>query len=146
MTIAHERYLRYYLKFAQQHKDDNSAIESEYAQLQRVGEILSTSLTLDDPTMREQWILDYINALDHFLERRGLWSENVRWAERGLAAAQALGREVLVGRFLHDIGWCYRHLGQPQTALKYLTQALTVRQQAGPRAGEATTLDSDPAS
>lgn len=74
MSTAHERFLRYYLQFAHHHRDDDAAIEQEYRQLQRAGDILVYSDEWES-NQRNRWIVDYVDALDRFWERRGFWDD-----------------------------------------------------------------------
>ncbi|MGB3061519.1 MAG: tetratricopeptide repeat protein, partial [Anaerolineae bacterium] len=133
---------RYYLAYARQHKDDWQALDGDqFAQIRRgwtVASEGSAGLTADEQV---NLIFGYLNALDSYLERRGLWADLLTWNGRALTAAQGIGNEALVGGLLNDIGLCHRHLGRYGEAREIFEQALAVRRRVGPVAGEAVTLN-----
>ncbi len=142
MGAAARRYLDHWLRFAKEHQSQWKALEGEFNQLSRAWQMLSTrvqpSLSREE---RENRVLEFMFAMDRYLENRGLLHENIAWISRALQAAQALQQPVLTGRLGQDLGWCYRELGQLDKALEYLLLALAVRQKFGPREGEANTLN-----
>ena len=117
MISARLRMARYYLAYARQHKDNWQALDgAEFAQIRRGWAVASegcVGLTADE---QANLIFGYLNALDGYLERRGLWAELLAWNQRALAAAESIGNEALVGGLLNDIGLCHRHLGQYEEA------------------------------
>ena len=133
---------RYYLTYARRHQDDWQALDgAQFAQIRRGWAVASEGcpgLTADEQV---NLIFGYLNALDGYLERRGLWAELLAWNQRALAAAQGIGNEALAGGLLNDIGLCHRHLGRYEEARDYFEQALAVRRRVGPVAGEAVTLN-----
>ena len=110
MTTAHLRMTRYYLAYARQHKDDWRALDGEqFAQIRRGWTMASegcAGLTANEPV---NLIFGYLNALDGYLERRGLWAELLTWNQRALVAAQSIGNEALGGA-------AQRHRAVPQTS------------------------------
>ena len=86
-------------------------------------------------------VIGYLNAMDEYLEKRGLWKEALSWTEQGIVASRLLEDDTLMGGLLNDLGLCYRHLGQFEKARHYFEQSLDLRQKVGPLAGKAVTLN-----
>lgn len=85
--------------------------------------------------------MGFLNALNEYLEKHGLWDEYRRWIERSIEMVRVLGDNALFGGLLNDLGLCYRQLGQPALAVKYFEQCLEIRRRFGPKAGEAVALN-----
>lgn len=135
MNRAYERHIRYYYRLAQQHPTDWRQIQGELPQIRRAWDWLIQQ------TDKQQWIFAYIAVLVQFLERQGLWKEEIAWVEHGLTATREQGEAQLEGTFLNTLGSCYAALGQRDVAMKWYQQALAQRHQTQDRMGEGTTLN-----
>jgi tetratricopeptide (TPR) repeat protein len=127
---APARYATYYLALVNQDREDWRAIYAELMQIQRAWELISDNAT----------ILEFVQAMGVFMKRYGLGQETIRWAERGMVAAQALGQQADEATLLNNIGAIYADLGERQRALEYLKQALQLRDLVDDLPGKATTL------
>lgn len=129
---AARRHALYYLAFAKEaHWQE---VEATLGQI-RAGRQAAQSL--DDKRL----VLDYANVLYTFLERRGLWDENLIWTEEALSAARVLGERKDEGVLLNNIGAIYRLKGLWEDALRYFEQSRAIREEIGDRAGSAQALN-----
>ncbi len=130
-TAARAGHYDYYLALANEDRQDWQRIERNYEQIQWAWQ--HAQQTVDTRALME--------ALRTYQQRRGLWSDSLTWAKRGLAMSLENGLRQDEGTSLNNIGNLYYRLGQPQKALDYYTQALPIHQEMGNRPGLAATLN-----
>jgi hypothetical protein len=129
---AARRHAQYYLAFAKEaHWRE---IEAALGQIRAGWQAVQD---LDDKRL----VLDYADAMYDFLERRGLWDENLAWMEAALDAAWALGERKNEGTLLNNIGEIHQRKGSWDEALRYLEQSRVICEEMGDRAGLAESLN-----
>ena len=82
-----------------------------------------------------------LEATREFLDRRGLWDEQLQWFHAALHAARRLSRPHDQAATLNNIGGVHYVRGEWDQALDYYRKALPIRREAGDRVGEAATLN-----
>jgi tetratricopeptide (TPR) repeat protein len=73
-------------------------------------------------------------------ERQGQARQAIETWQQILAIARQFKEKKSEALALNYIGFNYNSISQPQEALKYVNQALTILREVGDRAGEAATL------
>ena len=139
---ARLRMTEYYLLSARMHRQNLLNLDDDqFEQIRRGWTMVSDEWQGLQPGRQAKLIMGYLNIMDGFLERRGLWRELLSWNTRGLQTALASENWALVGGILNDIGLCLRHLGQYVEAKEHLLRSLTIRRAVGPVIGEGVTLN-----
>lgn len=91
MSKTRLRMIQYYLNYARQHRDDWQALDgAQFTQIQRAWRILSAATAELETVVRAQLMVSYLNAMDDYLEKRGLWQESLDWTKRTLDVAPIL--------------------------------------------------------
>ena len=81
---------------------------------------------------------DLLGSASDWLRNRGRVREGLRILEPFLPqAVQQTMQRVLVGRLLGTVGLAYHRLGQPQRAIDFYQQQLTITREIGDCGGEA---------
>lgn len=128
---ARTRHWDYYLAQANADRQAWQQIQTLYEQIQ-----WAWHNAPDAPdTLKLLW------AVNIFRRRRGLWTDYMAGAERGLVICQVQDLREDEGVLLVHLGYAYDALGQWQTALDYYQRALRIWEEIGNRAGQANTLN-----
>ena len=130
-TDAMLRHREHYLAQVKPNREDWRRIEAIYQQIQWAWSKLPA----------ERILIDYVDGLHLYQERRGLWHEKLVWTEKGLEVAQSNKLHRIEGTFLNNIAAIYDGLGQKEKALAYYQRALSIRKQINDRYGLAMTLN-----
>jgi tetratricopeptide (TPR) repeat protein len=121
---AVERHQDYYLKLANQDREDWRQIEGAY------GQIKGAWQSVIEDRARLEWLW----TLRTYQRRRGLWFDRLAWCYSGLEVAKRLRLRQDGGTILNEIGLVYANLGQGQKALEYYQQALPIQKEVSDRA------------
>ena len=132
-TSSVTRHRDHYLALVNEDREDWHRIEVVYGQIRQAWKVVSDA--------GGEELLDLIWALQIFQKRRGLWSDYLMWAKRGLSYAKERSLQSEVGILLNNIGGIYHDLGQREKALEHYEQALPIWEEVGDRAGTAVTLN-----
>jgi tetratricopeptide (TPR) repeat protein len=73
---------------------------------------------------------------------QGTFADAVAHALQGLKYARETGIPGRAATALNGVGWCLAKAGEPQRALAYCEEALTIQRDVGDSYGETLTLDS----
>ena len=128
---ATARHRAYYLAIPNEDTEDWRRIEAIYGQIKWAWQFLP----------EEESVLDWASALCPYQQRRGLWGDNLDWANRALEISQREGLRRKEGELLDNIGDAYDNLGQPIESLEYYQKALSIRKEIRDVAGLITTLN-----
>lgn len=135
-ALARETHANYYLEFARTNAEKNwRAVEMEMGQIRRGFDWVSSE------SKDKQIVLDYEQALRTFFNRRGLWNDEIRWAQIGLEVARAQGERTLEAVLLNEIGYSYRKKGFWDKALEHYESSRAIREAIDDRAGLAQSLN-----
>ena len=127
------RHRDYYLSQVNEDREDWQRIETIYEQVSFAWSQLSTT---------DASAIQFVDSLETFQTRRGLFQDRLRWLAPALAATQQQQEQKTEARMLHEYGYVYSALGEKAQALAYYEQALPLSRQVEDKAGEATTLTS----
>jgi tetratricopeptide (TPR) repeat protein len=130
------RHFEYYLAFVNADREAWQAISAELAQIQRAWDWAAHTPGQD------RRVLQLVQALRVFMERRGLRVQLSAWLERAIQAARALEDKAEEGRLLGSLGLCWWQLGQHRKAIDRLEDALVLACQTGDREAEGRHLGS----
>ena len=129
-TGASARHGNYYLDLARRCRGEPGKIPPIYGQVK-----YAWSAAPDDAHL-----LDWIEALSHYQEYSGQWSDYLDWAERGLRVAEELQLPHTRGVLYNNLAKIYGNLGQRDRALTFYQQALLILEEVGTRAEVAMAL------
>lgn len=125
------RHCAYHLAQVRQDPADWRRIEGIYGQIKRAWQQVA----------EEETILDFVQALEVYQERRGLWDDRVAWLQRALQLAVTTGRQAVQGVLLNQLGVVYRLQGHWQAALALHVEALTLCRLTGNLQGVGDALE-----
>lgn len=134
MSQAWERHVQYYLDYTISHPEHWAWFDAEWPQIKHAWELLQT-------TRQNPLVLSYIEAFEHFLDRRGLSQEAIQWGKNGLVVARALGLRQREEILLNDLGLTYAAAGQMQVAITFYTQQQSILQEIGDQRAERNVLE-----
>jgi tetratricopeptide (TPR) repeat protein len=123
-AAAAARHGDYYLDLARRCRGEPGEIQAIYGQVK-----YAWSAAPDDARL-----LDWIEALSHYQEHSGQWSDYVDWAERGLRVAEELQLPHAQGVLYNNLAKIYGNLGQRERSLTFYQQALPILEEVGTRA------------
>jgi tetratricopeptide (TPR) repeat protein len=125
------RHADYYRRFAE--TQDWREIEHTFDQIEHGWQWVQANAT--------DQILDYVFAVQRFLDTRGRKLELLNWYQIGLAQARTIKDRENEGTLLNNLGSVYDDLGQKDKALDFYQHALGIRREVGDRSGEGATLN-----
>ncbi len=85
--------------------------------------------------------IDYVLAVQPFLDARGRKVELLKWLNIGLTQAHLAGDRKQEGTFVNNIGGMYDVLGRKPEALERYQQALAIHREVGDPSGQGTVLN-----
>jgi tetratricopeptide (TPR) repeat protein len=133
-TPARETHANYYLEFAQKNAEKNwQAVETEMDQIRRGFQQANKE--------SDKWmVLAYYRAMSLFFNRRGLWNEEMNWAETALTVARTMDDRETEGTLFNNIGLIYRKRNMWDKALERYEKSRTISEEIGDQVGLAVTL------
>ena len=124
VSEAQKRAIRYLIGRARASRDDPAYLSrDDYWQLERAWEGLTTRWE-GTPEEQNSLIINMALAARHYQNRNGKLQDEIRWSERGLSAAQAVGNHQAIMAFYNNLGTSYHDLGDLVTALQCYVQSL----------------------
>lgn len=129
-TRAAARHGDYYLQLARQWRGQPASILPIYGQIRYAW----------SAAPNDAHLLDWIDALSHYQEYSGQWSDYVDWAERGLQVAEELQLPHSRGVMYNNLAKIYGNLRQRERALSFYQQALAILEEVGTREEVALAL------
>jgi tetratricopeptide (TPR) repeat protein len=125
------RHAAYYRRFAEE--EDWRAIEHTFDQIDWGWQWVQANAT--------DQIINYVFAVESFLDIRGRKLEVINWYKIALAQSRNIKDRKREGVFLNNLGGVYSDLGQPDTSLDFYQQALSIQREVSDRSGEGATLN-----
>jgi tetratricopeptide (TPR) repeat protein len=129
-TRAAARHGDYFLALARQSRGDPAVILPIYGQIRYAW----------SAAPNDAHLLEWIEALSHYQEYSGQWSDYVDWVERGLQVAEQLQLTHARGVLYNNLAKIYGNLRQRERALTYYQQALPILEEVGTRSEVALAL------
>jgi tetratricopeptide (TPR) repeat protein len=129
-TGAAARHGDYYLQLARRYRKEPASIAPIYGQMR-----YAWSAAPNDARL-----LDWIEALSHYQEYSGQWSDYVDWAERGLQVAEELQLTHAQGVLYNNLAKIYGSLRQRERSLTFYQLALPILEEVGTRSEVALAL------
>lgn len=130
-----DRHRDYYLDLINKDQNNWQLIETLYEQI-RWSWQCQTQQTDDD-----RILMHFVNSLQPYQERRGLWIDYLVWAQHVLQVSIKKNYIHNIAALLNNIGWAHYSLGNRKEALQSYEDSLKLKRLAGDIAGESTTLN-----
>lgn len=129
--VAAVRHRDYYLRLVENEQDNWHEIENAYDQIRWAWQ--------QSPDNRS--LFNFFWAIQSYQDRRGLWTDNLAWALRGLHLAMSTGWQEQMSALQNAIGHGYHSLGLLDYALEYYQGALHNAEESGEAELLATALN-----
>lgn len=129
-----ERYVRYYLNYAQSYSEDWAWFDMEWPQIQRAWRRLASN------EENASLVVAYALTFYSFQDRCGLWREASIWSQYGLEVIQVSGTREVEGLLLNNLGTAFTNLGEVQRAIDLYEQKLILARDIRDRDSEKNAL------
>lgn len=137
---ARERWSRYYLELVKRNvfrnvsKDYywNVLSRQTYPELDKAWLNIRSVLEWADNTAQPEILLDLVQLLVHYMNRRMLYSARTYYGERAARAAQQLGyKEIQAWLRVDALGWVYIEEGRTEEAIAQIHTGINLAQELG---------------
>ena len=134
LAAVQERFVTHYMEMAQEKASlDWCAVESALPQIRRAFGWLADEKRLAD-------VAQFIQIMNRFFTRRGLWDSLTDWTETAMKVADEAGQKTISGQLNNNLAYiCYQQADW-QTALEYYEQGLEIFEELGDQIQQAVTL------
>jgi len=143
LTGLRPRATAYFLEYAENHADHFFMLSLEHENLLAAMDWLAGqqgSTSSEGRKAASNSVLQFMSALDGYLDTLGYWSEYDRRLKQAVSAAEALEDKKQMAGWIHNLGILLQKTGNYEAARKLHQQSLEINKELGDKSGVSKSL------
>jgi len=143
LTGLRPRATAYFLEYAENHADHFFMLSLEHENLLAAMDWLAGqqgSTSSEGRKAASNSVLQFMSALDGYLDTLGYWSEYDRRLKQAVSAAEALEDKKQMAGWIHNLGILLQKTGNYEAARKLHQQSLEIKKELGDKSGVSSSL------